>query len=526
MDNSSVPQQTIDTITENNNRWHRVSPLAILYYIEKLFVILLNNIFYMLPALFVLWDKIQANPWIAASIIGVLLSIITFFSIWSFVVFRYRLSEGTVEVKSGIFSKKHVNLPFNRIQNVKIEQPFYYRIFNFSSMAFDSGGSLNQEARLIALPLSFAKTLQIEINEYKSNSTNTVSSFDVNNEYQLDSDNSTAPSDEVVENTRSIGDLILHGITSNRLYILLAALAPFVDDIFSFAGEKLEGMGIDIQAHLDNDPAWQIGVWAISLLLLVIGLMTLLSIIGAIIMFYGYTLSRTHDKYIRRSGLITKHEVSVPLSRIQIALMKQDLLDIVFGRINLRLDQLNAQISSMNAGGNDTSKLLVPSVFAYECRDIIEHVFPSHNLHNTDFMAISKRFIIRYVSFIVIPITGVLSYSSYYNEGLSPMVPIAVFFVLAVLVYGRWLRWGYQINETYLYIQKGLLGRDKYCLPITKIQKITFSQSYFMEQNKLASLKIYLASGSYHIPMIDQDHAKTIYGYVLYKVESEAKAWM
>ena len=168
MDNSSVPQQTIDTITENNNRWHRVSPLAILYYIEKLFVILLNNIFYMLPALFVLWDKIQANPWIAASIIGVLLSIITFFSIWSFVVFRYRLSEGTVEVKSGIFSKKHVNLPFNRIQNVKIEQPFYYRIFNFSSMAFDSGGSLNQEARLIALPLSFAKTLQIEINEYKS----------------------------------------------------------------------------------------------------------------------------------------------------------------------------------------------------------------------------------------------------------------------------------------------------------------------------------------------------------------------
>ena len=141
-------------------------------------------------------------------------------------------------------------------------------------------------------------------------------------------------------------------------------------------------------------------------------------------------------------------------------------------------------------------------------------------------MAISKRFIIRYVSFIVIPITGVLSYSSYYNEGLSPMVPIAVFFVLAVLVYGRWLRWGYQINETYLYIQKGLLGRDKYCLPITKIQKITFSQSYFMEQNKLASLKIYLASGSYHIPMIDQDHAKTIYDYVLYKVESEAKAWM
>ena len=82
------------------------------------------------------------------------------------------------------------------------------------------------------------------------------------------------------------------------------------------------------------------------------------------------------------------------------------------------------------------------------------------------------------------------------------------------------------VSRHYIYIQKGLLGRDKYCLPITKIQKITFSQSYFMKKNQLASLKIYLGSGSYNIPLIDQEHAHSIYDYVLYKVESEAKSWM
>lgn len=523
MANSLSPQPGVKTVDDNSDNWHRVSPLAILYYIEKLFIILLNNLFYMLPALFVLWDKIQANPWIATVIISGILGLISFFSVWSFMVFRYRLSEGTLEVKSGIFSKKHVNLPFNRIQNVKIEQPFYYRFFNFSSIAFDSGGSLSQEARLIALPLSFAKRLQLEINEYKSSIAYEAS---VNEDNFDQGKASSKPADEMIENTRSISDLILHGITSNRIYILLAALAPFVDDIFSFVGEKLEGVGIDVQSHLDNDPIWQIGIFAISLFLLVIGLMSMLSIIGAIIIFFDYTLSRTHDKYIRRSGLITKHEVSVPLSRIQVAVMKQDFLDILFGRFNLRLDQLNAQISTMNAGGTDTSKLLVPSVFAYECRDIIERVFPNHQLHDIDFIAISKRFITRYLSFIVLPITGILSYSSFHNDGLSLLVPVGVFIGLTSLVYGRWLRWGYQVNRHYIYIQKGLLGRDKYCLPITKIQKITVSQSYFMKKNQLASLKIYLASGSYNIPLIDQEHAQSIYDYVLYKVESQAKSWM
>lgn len=530
MTNTSAKSEAVTQTDSDDKTWHRVSPLAILYFIEKLILVLLNNVFYMLPMLFVLWDKIKANPSIAAGIIGLILSIITGFAIWSFVVFRYRLSSGTVEVKSGIFAKKHVNLPFNRIQNVKIEQPFYYRFFDYSSMAFDSGGSLNQEARLIALPLVFAKELQQEINAFKSaNIASDEANFAIG---ATDNAGDNSPiqqrtgSAEIIENTRSIGDLVLHGITSNRIYIILAAAAPFVNDIFEFFGDKLEGFGIDIQAHIDNDPMWQISIYAISLFLILIGVMTILSILGAIIMFYGYTLSRTADKYIRRSGLITKHEVSVPFSRIQIAIMKQDFLDILFGRINLRLDQLNAQIASANVAQSGTNKLIVPSVFAYECRDIIAHVFPNHGLERVEFKAISTRFIIRYMSFIVFPITAILAQSAYFNEGLSAWVVLVVGVLLSAMVYGRWLRWGYQYNDEYIYIRKGLLGRDRYCLPITKIQRITYSQSWFMRKNKLVSLKIYLASGSYTIPMIDEDHAQAMYKYVLYKVESEAQAWM
>jgi len=38
--------------------------------------------------------------------------------------------------------------------------------------------------------------------------------------------------------------------------------------------------------------------------------MMLFSVTGAIFSFYGYTLSKVEGRYIRRSGLFTKHEVS------------------------------------------------------------------------------------------------------------------------------------------------------------------------------------------------------------------------
>jgi putative membrane protein len=54
-----------------------------------------------------------------------------------------------------------------------------------------------------------------------------------------------------------------------------------------------------------------------------------LSVVGAILMFYKYTLSKTQVRYILGSGLLTKHEVSMKLSRIQIMVQAQDWLDVL-----------------------------------------------------------------------------------------------------------------------------------------------------------------------------------------------------
>ena len=421
--------------SETGGHWSAVAPIGIVYFIQQFIVIVLNNVFYMLPILFVLWDKIKANPWIAVLIFAGILGLVIGFAVLSFVFFRYRLFEGSVEVKSGIIFKKHINLPFNRIQNVKIEQPFYYRPFGYASLAFDSGGSLSQEARLIALRLDSAQRLRKQISEIAVDTERT----EVTEERLEHAPNVAAPQDETVLNTRSIGDLAMHGITSNRVYLLLAFAAPFVDEIIEYFSGEFEGWGLNIQSHIEHDPTWQIGLYVLGLFLLFLGIMTVLSIIGAIILFWGFTLSKTQEKFIRRSGLINRHEVAVPISRIQVAIMKQDWLDTLFGRVNLRLDQLNAQANVANPEAL-ANKLMVPSVFVFQCRDILAHVFPEHQLHNTAFLSIKKMFITRFVLWLVLPITlGLTVLFAYHDDPnwwILWLTPIA----LTALIWLRWRR--------------------------------------------------------------------------------------
>lgn len=508
----------IFSLENSDDSWSRVSPIALLYFIEKSIVIVANNVIYMLPILFALWDEIKANPWLALAIFLGLFALIIAIASLSFIFFRYRLFQGSVEVKSGVFFKKHVNLPFNRIQNVKIEQPFYYRPFSFASLAFDSGGSLNQEARLIALPLDKAQSLRKAINDIVKETVD-------ENTPITDADMAQQSSDETVINTRSIGDLAMHGITSNRVYLLLAFVAPFIDEIIKYVIGKFDDVGFDVKAHIENDPTWQIGLYVLALFLIFLGIMTLLSIIGAIIMFYGYTLSKTKDKLIRRSGLINRHEVAVPISRIQVAIMKQDWLDTLFGRINLRLDQLNAQAQAANASAAN-NKLMVPSVFAYQCRDILADVLPNQALHQMTFLRIHSMFITRYMLWLTLPLTLAMVYLHVFENAMHWAVPALTPILLTGLIWLRWKRWGFMYQDEYVYIKKGLLGVDRYCLPIHKIQRVTISQSHWMKRQSVATLKLQIASGVYTIPLIDETIAKQIHNIILYQVEADVRSWM
>jgi putative membrane protein len=514
--------------------WQVLSPVAILYFAVGVFKHLFGNIIYLIPALAISYKSMLEHPYIWFPSILTAFALLLLFAFVSFKLYRYRLTDNNIEIRSGIFSKKHLNLPFSRVQNVKIEQPIYYRFSGHACLQLDTAGSAKNEAKLVAIKLHFAEQLKTRIQGQAQTDATDVNqdNLTANTTDRLNTIVTNQGKQEKVLNQRQLSDLIIHGITSNRIWIFLGGMAPFYDNIFESISEWLTTLGIDFTGlfSLQTHSLLEVGLYALSLTMLVMLVLVSFSVIGAIVSFYGYTLSKLDDKYIRRSGLFTKHEVSMSLSRLQMIVQKQDWLDVILKRINLNFEQSNSFGKNQSSSAT-SSKIIVPSIKPDECQALIDDAYPNNSLHtlifNDGFKPISKRFIFRNIVYLLTPIWLLATYNTLMDDKLmiSALVS-ALFIALCALVFLRWKRWGVARDEQFVYIRKGLIGVDYYCFPTYKLQQTQFKQNLLMKKRQLASVKFVLASGSFKVPLISQTLAYEMIDVGLYQVESSQKSWM
>lgn len=528
IETSKKPLGIDEVITASSTElWQRLSPIAMVYFFMKFLRALIGNLFVLVPAVIFGYKSILDNPLLWGPIFFVVLGVVSLSVFLNFYFFQYRLADQHIEIRSGVFSKKHINLPFTRIQNVKLEQPIYYRPFDFTCLELDTAGSAKQEAKIVALKLSFAEALKKEILAVHHNEKNnaTEASSEVVDNTRIDN---PMLESETVLNTRSLKDLIIHGITNNRVWIFLGGLAPFLDDMGRAVNKFFNEFGINLEQLLTiaDKSWWQISLWALTLTFLILLPITLFSIAGSIITFYNYTLSKVGDRYIRRSGLLTKHEVTMKLPRLQMVYRQQDWLDILLNRVNLTFEQNNVIGQNLQSGGLN-NKIMVPSITVDECQTLIKDVFPDNKMETLNYRRISKRFLLRNIGYILTPLFILLSILVVTTDKLALLnYLIPAYVLLSALVYCRWYRWGYARDKQFLYVRKGVLGVDYYCCPIYKVQQTKFKQSLFLKRHQLCSLSIVLASGAVNIPYISEQQGYDITNNILYEVEESRRSWM
>lgn len=509
-----------------NNQWMALSPIAVLYFTASTIKHALGNLVYLAPAFVAGYSTLKEHPFL--SIIGIfaLLSFPLSYGALSFFFYRFRVNQASVEIRSGVFSKKHLNLPFDRIQNVKFEQPFYYRPFDYCCVELDTAGSSGKEAKIVSMHTAAANELKEQILNHTEHLREQQSRSDSLPNANQPVENSN---NETILNQRSISDLVIHGVTSNRVWILVAALAPFYNNLSSTFASWMASFGVDIESLVDKTttPIWQIAIYLMAATFLVVLTMTLLSIIGAIIMFYGFTLSKTKERYIQRSGLVTKREISMKVSRIQVAIRKQDWLDSLLGRMNLIFEQKSQFTQKGDLSSAMQQKLTIPSIKLNECHQIIDDALPGNNMAGLTYSSINRRFISHTILFKLLPVlapimTILLVERQFEIAGLTLLAIV----LSAALIVLRWQRWGFHIDEQFLYVRKGLLGISYYCVPIFKVQQTRFKQSLFMRRKKLAHAEFVLASGVVKVPFIEQSKALQLVDTTLYQIESTQRSWM
>lgn len=249
----------------------------------------------------------------SAAIVAAVLLASVLFRVLGWMRFRYYLGEDDVRIESGLFSRSARSIPYDRIQDVSIEQNAIARLCGLAEVKFETGGGAGEEAKLSFVSSAEAERLRDVVRAQKGGAAQ------IGAEAQPEAAAAQVPV-FAMDNRR----LLVLGFYSFSLVILavLGGLAQQLDfllpfdfwDIRSWIG-LAETQGMDV-AHIDYASQLWGAVLGLAVLVLA-GIAT--GIIRTFLTDYGFRLDRTAQGFRRRRGLFTRTDVVMPVARVQAA---------------------------------------------------------------------------------------------------------------------------------------------------------------------------------------------------------------
>ena len=496
---------TIDAV-----KWRHTSPLAAIFFLGKIYRTIAKNAVQSLLPLVAFLIAYEGNL-MTKVILGIsaFVTITIIISIVRYWFFRYKIAEDSVLIREGVIKKTEFNIKFDRIQAISTTQNIVYRIFDLVTIKLDTAGSAGQEGHLPAIKRALATRLRDKIRR-KLGSANRD-----NGESEI--------AEDVIRPVRSLlalgsGDMVRIGLCDNRALIFLAFLGPVIEQF-----DQMIDAGIEDGTIAAAAGGVQAGV-AVGLLL-VFGFLLFLvaaSIIGAFLRYHKFELVADNDILRSTGGLLTRHEHSINLAKIQTVVASQGVMLRSFGRFSLKAKQ---------ATSGKCKSLIIPICMPRQLAPLTAELFGGEFAGlltepvNAAFRPIAKQFIrSRLVLTGLLPACiamAVLSSSLGWRAiWVLLWIPVALFGVWRV-----YRRYGVLVSEDGLALRKGLFGYRVTAFLHRKVQRISVTQTLLQRRKGLATMRFYLASGSIKVPYVDFAKAKALRDYVLFRVETSQLAW-
>lgn len=488
--------------------WRRTSPFAVLFFFGKVIKLITQNA----------WQSLAPLAAFAVAYKGNLVETVTIAGIGAFVLiaaaavlrywfFRYQFNADAILIRQGVVKKSQLDIKFDRIQGINTQQNIVFRYFGLVTVTFDTAGSSGEEGSLPAVSREFADALRQKIGR---------------NNIRTDSED-----EAVAESTALLQlgwrEMVRIGLADRRVYVVLAALGPLYERI----GENFYSL---VGRHIE-DIAMRGGVTdgvltIIGLVVLVLLVLTALSIGAAFLRYHNFRLYLDDQTLRSTGGLLTRHEVSMDLGKIQTLRLTQGLIFRWFGRFEMSARQ--ARASHQNDKGKN---FVIPHVDADQASGLRRRFMGNEGrglvqIPSSDKFRRISPWVMR--TPLLINVLGPLAFSTaVFFLGRSPAVfivclwiPIAV---TAIIL--SWRHAGYHYTDEGLVRRSGMIGFRTVALLYRKVQRVTVKQSPLQRRKGLATLRVYMASGSVRVPYIADATAKQLRDYILYKVESSTKAW-
>ncbi len=441
----------------------------------------------------------------AVQLILYLLALLLFFLVFSILkywYFKFYVSSEGFHLDKGILNKESILIPNSKIQNIHIKQNLLQQFINVVSFSIETAGDDQSEIEIKALsrPMALAlkKALLSEISE-------TVESI---------------PESRVYYKV-SAKKLLLEGIGQNHLKSLAIILA-FISGIYFQFKDLFNDLEIENE-FIDNIETQSAAVFSIILFNILILIVFLLlafffSLLKTLVVNFNLQVIE-HDKTIEISkGLLNKISLNLSPSRIQSVIITNNRLKRYFGLNTLEVKQ--AMIDKKKA-----QNLSIIALDKTQLWYLVNKIYTSYTTIAEQFKP--TFYFVRVKAIRSVIILLILNLLVYFSEFLNLWF-VNILGVLIVLAYLKisYRKAFYSIDDQYLVVGSGFIETKTEIVQHHKIPSVAMRQSIFMKRRKVASVLVYTASGKISISYIEQERAKAILNYLIYRVETSGKNWM
>nr|WP_247711997.1 PH domain-containing protein [Qipengyuania qiaonensis] len=257
----------------------------------------------------------------------------------------YTVSDADIRVESGVLSRAARSVPYERIQDVSLEQKVVPRLFGLVEVKFETGAGGGEDLKLAYLRENEGERLRELVRSRRGRIAVAAS--------DTDTDEAENDVDARLLYAMSRKRVLTFGLFEFSLAVVavVAGLAQQLEFLLPFEvwdwrawRERLTGpgqwlAGLGFLAQIVG------GVLAVASLLLV-GVVT--GVVRTVLREWGFRLERTDKGLRRRRGLLTRTDLVMPVHRVQALRIGTGIVRRLFGWHSLKLVSLASDSGSAN----------------------------------------------------------------------------------------------------------------------------------------------------------------------------------
>ncbi|MAY20710.1 MAG: hypothetical protein CL955_08840 [Erythrobacteraceae bacterium] len=467
-----------------------------------------------IPAAAILFGSGGLGIFFALPVVVAIVAVGTFFSYIRWKRLTYTIGEQDIRVESGVLSRAARSVPFERIQDVSLEQKFIPRLFGMVAVKFETGSGGGEDLSLQYLTEEAGEELRQLVRERR------------------DGEVAAAPSDASAEAAApraeegvtlfrmGPGRLFTFGLFqfSLAVFAVLAGMLQYADSFFDWR---------DLDIDLLNGWAAQYGGdWnaldrAAQIISIVSGLFAIFvigSLTGMVRVFtreWGFLLERTPRGFRRRRGMFTRTDVVMPVHRVQ-------GVKIGTGWLRYRFGWHALSFVSLAQDQGASSHVVAPFAKLKEIAPIVEAAGFHLPAADADWRLASGRYMVDSAFFnalgflIIAAVAGTVTWQfapEYFDFAIG--IPLVIAGISAMAKVFTWRFQRHALDANQIMASRGLFSPKSQIATRLKLHSVEIAQGPIARLRGYATLHLGQAGGTFAIPGVPVERAYEVRRKVL-----------